>query len=230
MSRFPHHRSGPSHILPRNRQSGLVLIIFLLGVAALLPAPVAEAAPQDKARWDRKYQTEDYIFGKDPIPFLKEVSDLLPKRGQALDLAAGEGRNAVFLATLGLDITAIDISEEGLKKAKALARERGVSIKTIAADLESYRLPAKTYDVIVCTYYLQRDLIPKMKAALKPGGMIVMETYTQDHHKYRPRFPQDYLLKPNELLKWFDDFVILRYQLVDDGQAVYASILAQKPG
>jgi len=140
-----------------------------------------------------------------------------------------EGRNGVFLATKGFQVTGINISETGMKKADILAKEQGVSIETTVVDLEKYQLPPETYDVIICTYYLQRDLFPQMIKALKPGGIVVVETYTLGHLKYRSRFPRQYLLEPNELLHHFKDLTILRYQIQDDGHAAYASILAKKP-
>ena len=187
-----------------------------------------EAAPQDKERWDLKYQTPEYISGKEPIPFLKQSLELLPK-GKALDVAMGEGRNGVYLARRGFAVTGIDISETGLRKAEALATEHGVKITTKVADLEEYKLAPHTYDVIVCTYYLQRDLFPQIISALKPGGMAVVETFTLDHKKYQPGFRQEYLLKPNELLTLFKGLTVIRYQSVDNGEAAYASILVQKP-
>ncbi len=205
-----------------------IAILCLATVFPFMTVLSGETAPKDKERWNRKYGTEQYIFGKTPIAFLRENLHLLPK-GKALDIAMGEGRNGVFLATKGFEVTGIDISETGLKKAHALAQEYGVSIETKVVDLEHYRLPPETYDVIICAYYLQRDLFPQMIEALKPGGVVVVETYTLDHVKYRPRFPRQYLLKPNELLHHFDELTILRYQMRDNGHAVYASLLAQKP-
>ena len=184
--------------------------------------------PRDKQRWNEKYSEEVYRFGKDPIPFLVDQVDRLPK-GKVLDVAMGEGRNGVFLATKGFQVTGIDISERGLQKAQALAAERGTMIETRVADLEEVELESGAYDVVLCTYYLDRSLIPKMKAAVRSGGMVVMETYTLDYQRYRPEFRKDYLLKTNELLDLFRDFTIIHYQLQDTGQAVFASIIAQKP-
>ena len=153
---------------------------------------------------------------------------MLPK-GKVLDLAMGEGRNGVFLATQGFQVTGVDISERGLSKAKTLAADRGVPLTTVVADLESYAIPPNTYDVILCTYYLQRDLFPKIAKALKPEGVAIIETYTMDYRKYRPRFKKAYLLEPNELLELLPGLHVLRYQEVDNGEAAYASILAKKP-
>jgi SAM-dependent methyltransferase len=186
------------------------------------------AAEQDKIRWDKKYADKKYLFGREAIPFLQDHVDLLPK-GHVLDLAMGEGRNSVYLATKGFQVTGVDISAEGLKKAATLAAELGVTITTVVADLESYEIPANSFDVIICTYYLQRDLFPKIATALKPGGIALIETYTMDHIQYSPRFNKAFLLEPNELLTMLPGLRIVRYQEVDTGQAAFASILAQKP-
>lgn len=210
-------------------QSGLLtLFILLAGLLGHVAAGPVLAAPQDKERWNRKYGDEAYIFGKQPISFLVEHLDLLPK-GKALDIAMGEGRNGVYLATKGFDVTGLDISEKGLAKARQLAAERGVSIATEVVDLQQHRLEKNAYDVVLCTYYLQRDLFPQIREALKSGGVAVVETYTLEHRKYRPRFREAYLLRTNELLEHFRDMTILRYQFVDDGNAAYASIIARKP-
>lgn len=205
-----------------------MLVFGLATTLAFCPILEVNAATKDKERWNRKYDTDQFVFGKVPVAFLREHLHLLPK-GKALDIAMGEGRNGVFLATKGFEVTGIDISETGLNKAQALAKEFGAAITTKVVDLEKYQLPTEAYDVIVCTYYLQRDLFPQIIKALKPGGMVVVETFTLDHLKYRSRFPRQFLLESNELLHHFRDLTILRYQMRDDGQASYASILAKKP-
>ena len=212
----------------QTRSGWLTLFILLAGLLGHIATDPVLAAPQDKERWNRKYGDETYIFGKEPISFLVEHLDLLPK-GKALDIAMGEGRNGVYLATKGFDVTGLDISEKGLAKARKLAAERGVSIATEVVDLQQHRLEKNAYDVVLCTYYLQRDLFPQIKEALKSGGVAVVETYTLEHRKYRPRFREEYLLRTNELLEHFQDMTILRYQFVDDGNAAYASIIARKP-
>jgi len=206
---------------------GIGIAVMLL-VSTVSSPHLIWAADQDKMRWDKKYAMEKYLFGREAISFLKDHVDLLPK-GQVLDLAMGEGRNGVFLATKGFQVTGVDISAEGLKKAEALAAEQSATITTVVADLETYDIPLNTFDVIICTYYLQRNLFPKIAAGLKPGGMALIETYTMDHLQYRPRFNKAYLLEPNELLTMVPGLRVLRYQEVDTGQAAFASILAQKP-
>ena len=188
------------------------------------------AGEQDKMFWDRKYETEAYIFGKEPVGFLREHIDLLP-RGKALDVAMGEGRNAVFLAKNGFNVDGCDISEIAVKKALDMAKENNVKIHAFVADLETYKLPKDTYDVIACFYYLQRGLVPQMKEALKPGGMIIYETYTIENRERGFEGPKnkDYLLKPNELLDLFKDLKIIYYrELVLNNKKAIASLIAKK--
>jgi len=200
----------------------------LLGLALLLNTVPAAADPKDRERWDSRFAKEGYFMGKDPIPFLVTHVDLRPK-GKALDLATGEGRNSVYLASKGFQVLGLDISPKGLEKAQKLAAEKQVTIETKAVDLEQYQLERDAYDVILVSYYLQRTLIPQIKAALKSGGVALIETYNLDYLKYNPRFRREWALEQNELLEWFKDFKILRYQTVDDGKEAFSSIIAQKP-
>ena len=200
----------------------------LVALAVVLTVTPVAADPQDRERWDARFAKSDYVMGKDPISFLAAHVDLLPK-GKALDLAMGEGRNGVFLAGKGFQVEGLDISPKGLEKAQKLAAEKHVSIETKAVDLEQYQLERDAYDVVVCTYYLQRDLVPQIKSALKSGGVAVIETYNLDYLKYNPRFRREWTLEKNELLDWFKDFKILRYQEIDNGKEAYSSIMAQKP-
>jgi len=199
----------------------LIFLIFLL----LVPAH-GISHEKDKSRWDSKYDTETYIFGITPIPFLVENLALLPK-GRTLDIAMGEGRHGVFLASRGFDVLGLDISEKGLQKAQRLAKSQNTTIETRVVDLEKYTLEKNAYDLIVCTYYMQRDLFSQFKDALKPGGMALVETYNVDHLKYS-KFNPKWLLQNNELLKIFKDFKVIRYQAVDNGELAYSSILVQK--
>lgn len=200
-------------------------LVFLI-VTAVAGAPLLNAKPRDKDRWDKKYSTEAFIFGKEPVPFLKQNVHLLPK-GKALDIAIGEGRNGVFLATQGFEVVGLDISEKGLAKAHQLAKQNGVSIETRVVDLENHQLKKNAYDVILLMYYMQRDLWPQVNDALKPGGMAIIETYNIDHLKHQ-KFNPKWLLKTNELLEAFKDMKIIRYQAFEDNDQAYSSIIVQK--
>ncbi|WP_282012031.1 class I SAM-dependent methyltransferase [Nitrospina watsonii] len=207
-------------------QTPLCLSLGLLISVFFIAGPVW-AKPKDQDRWNKKYEVDVFLFGKEPVPFLKKNAGLLPK-GKTLDIAMGEGRNGVFLATQGFDVTGWDISTVGLQKAHRLAQEHNVSIETQVVDLEKAELPKNTYDVILMMYYMQRDLFPQIRDALKPGGMAVIETYNVDYLKYRD-FRREWTLDTNELLDVFKDFKIIRYQAYDDGEEAYSSIIAQKP-
>ena len=164
-----------------------------------------------------------------PSEFLVEITGLLP-RGRALDVAMGNGRNAIYLATLGFKVEGVDNSRKAIEEALALARKKGVSIKTRVEDLE--KIPyfeEGAYDLVICFNYLQRSLMPQMKNWVKPGGMLVYETFIVDHARFgKPRNP-DHLLKQNELLHIFRDFRVLRYREgILGGKKAIASILAQK--
>ena len=200
--------------------------LAILVVTAIAWTPLLSAKPRDKERWDKKYGTEAYIFGKQPVPFLKQNIHLLPK-GKALDIAIGEGRNGVFLATQGFEVVGLDISKKGLAKAHQLAKQNGVKIETRVVDLENHQLEKNAYDVILLMYYMQRDLWPQINDALKPGGMAIIETYNVDHLKHQ-KFNPKWLLKPNELLQAFKDMKIIRYQAYEDNDQAYSSIIVQK--
>ena len=167
----------------------------------------------DQTRWDERFKGKEFALGKEPNPFLKKYLPLLP-RGKALDIAAGEGRNAVFLATHGFEVDAVDISEKGLRKARRLAKEEGVRVHTHLSDLDVYPIEEKQFDLIVNFYYLRRSLLPGMKNGLKKGGRFIFETYTLEHRKLGVQGPRHakYFLKPNELLRLFKDFRVLFYR------------------
>ena len=164
-----------------------------------------------------------------PSEFLVENLHLLPK-GKVLDVAMGGGRNAVYLASKGFQVEGVDNSLEAVNKALKLAEEKKVEITTHFVDLESdLFIKEETYDVIICFNFLQRSLIPYIKKGLRPGGMIVYETYIVDQAQFgRPANP-DYLLKHNELLDFFRDYRCLRYHegIIETGRAV-AGIITRK--
>ncbi|HIJ50672.1 MAG TPA: class I SAM-dependent methyltransferase [Nitrospinae bacterium] len=202
-------------------------IIFLTITVLFVFTSSSYAKSKDKDRWNEKYDTEVYLFGEKPIPFLTDNIHILPK-GKALDVAMGEGRNGVYLAAQGFDVTGLDISEKGLEKAHVLAAKNNVTTKTKVVDLESIQFEPNSYDLILCTYYMDRGLYKKFRDALKPGGMLLIETYNIDYLKYR-RFNAKWALNTNELLDLFKGMRILRYQDYDDAREAYSSIIAQKP-
>jgi SAM-dependent methyltransferase len=187
----------------------------------------------DSKKWDSRFKGEEFAFGKEPNPFLKRYIHLLPK-GKALDIASGEGRNAVFLAQQGFEVDAVDFSRVGLKKAQKLAREREVTINTLLADLNTYHIEEEKYDLIANFYFLRRSLIPKIKKGLKKGGRVIFETYLLEQRELGTDGPKQtqYFLKPNELLRLFKGFRILLYRegIFKEGgrRKAVASLIAEK--
>ncbi len=187
----------------------------------------------DQKRWNDRFGREEFAFGKEPNPFLKKHIRLLPK-GKALDIASGEGRNAVFLAQNGFEVDAVDISEKGLKKAQKLARDKGVKINTFLIDLDQYQIKKERYDLIANFYFLRRRLIPRIKKGLKNGGRVIFETYLLEHRTLGTGGPKQakYFLKPNELLGLFKDLRILFYRegIFKEGgrRKAVASLIAEK--
>jgi len=187
----------------------------------------------DQKRWDKRFGRKEFALGKGPNPFLKKHISLLSK-GNALDIATGEGRNAVFLAQNGFGVDAVDISQEGLKKARKLAREKGVKVNTLLVDLDHYQIEKDRYDLIANFYFLKRRLIPRVREGLRRGGRVIFETYILEHRTLGTGGPKQakYFLKPNELLRLFKDFRILFYRegIFREGgkRKAIASLIAEK--
>ena len=145
--------------------------------------------------WDERYQTPEYIFGDQPCQWLIMNQHRLPKSGSAIALGDGEGRNGVFLAEVGLQVTSVDLSEVGLSKARDLASTRGVAIQTVQADLEHYEITPESQDLIVSIYCHLPDAIrqlvhSRVEEALKPGGLFILEAFHHSQLKYQSGGPK----------------------------------------
>ena len=182
---------------------------------------------KDKEKWDSKYGGTEYITSKEPCAWLTDNADLLTGKGLALDMASGEGRNAVFAAEKGYETLAIDVSANGLGKARSLANEKNVTIETSVVDLDDWKFEQNAFDLVLCFNFLERRIFPDIKNTLKPGGLIFYETFTIDYLKYS-NFKRDWVLEHNELLEAFSEFHILRYREVDHDNKAFASLVARK--
>ncbi len=156
-------------------------------------------------KWDERYSEQGYTYGTTPNAFLVSVVDRLPQ-GKILMLAEGEGRNAVYLASLGYQVTAVDSSAVGLGKAAALAEERGVKITTVVADLGEYRIEPGLWDGIVSCYChipspIRTALHKAVVRGLKPGGVFVLEGFSKEQMDYDTGGPKnlDMLLALDDL-------------------------------
>lgn len=131
--------------------------------------------------WDKKYSATEYVYGTEPNDFLRERFAEIPM-GPVLCLADGEGRNSVFLAQQGYDVTAIDQSIEGIKKGQRLAADRGVSVKAICGDLADFDFGQEKWAGIVSIFChlpspFRQSVHAKAVKGLKPGGVFLLEAY-----------------------------------------------------
>lgn len=148
-------------------------------------------------RWQTRFAAPGYLFGKEPNVFLKSQAHLLRKGQTALSIADGEGRNGVFLAGLGLDVLSIDYSSWAQDKARALAAERGVTLRVAQADVTAWVWPDNAYDVIAAIFVQfatpeqRTKMFDGFRRALKPGGLLLMQGYRPKQLDYKTGGPPD---------------------------------------
>ncbi len=166
-------------------------------------------------------------MSRSPLPrFFWKSRGLYPK-GVVWTWLPGRGGNALFMAGQDYSVDVLDWSFEGLAALRSRAAGSRLRLNLVAADLTSFPLPEERYSVLLCFRYLQRDLWPDMARALKPGGALVMETFTVERVKSRPNFPIEYCLEPGELRTAFPDLQVGVYR--EDPGLETASILAFRP-
>lgn len=180
----------------------------------------------DYEAWEERYRNPRPDRKRHPNGWLAQHVDRLPP-GRALDVAMGEGRNSLFLARRGYEVTGVDRSPTAVARALAWAAEEGLEVEAQVRDLETCRLPEGPFDVVVVTRFLQRSLFGPLVEALRPGGMLVYETFTLGRLA-NGDFDPAHLLQPGELRRAFQDLEILAYR-EEDRPAYQASLLARKP-
>jgi len=200
---------------------GYASVAWLDGPLALVPNGLSDLSPA--ARLWR------------PSPFLEEVLPLLPPPAdgvRVLDLAAGAGREAVFAALHGYQVEAWDHDRDALERACELARRHGVELETTVKDLERRdpEVPSAAYQVVMTFRFLHRPLLPRVAAAVAPGGWVIYETFLRGQEQFgRPRHPR-FLLDPGELPGHFPDFLVERYEEKTPPEGPWlARLLARKP-
>ncbi len=168
---------------------------------------VSDNSGKNHGKWDGRFRGEEFTLGTEPSPYLSEnidfVKSLVPGR-KALDVACGEGRNSIFLAREGFDVTGIDISEAGLEKASKWMKRDNLHIDFLIRDLERYEF-TETYDLIINFNFLLRGLISKEVAALRPEGVIVFDSIL-DSPFVPTSHRKEFLLQPGELYAIFSSF------------------------
>lgn len=184
-------------------------------------------ADADREKWDARYRTGDYPQG-DPT-WLKHFEDDLPKKGRALDVAAGSGRLSIWLARRGLDVLAIDISPVGLALAREAASDEDVHLATRAIDLEKQPVPEGPYALVACFHYRQRTLLPVLVASLDEAGMLVAEMATVRNLERSAKPSRRWLCEPNELVRdLHGSMELLYYREQWVGERHLARLIARK--
>jgi 2-polyprenyl-3-methyl-5-hydroxy-6-metoxy-1,4-benzoquinol methylase len=151
----------------------------------------------DDARefWDQRYRAPEYIFGTAPNRFLASQQSLFRPGQEVLDVACGEGRNSVWLASLGCHVLGVDVSPLALEKAARLALERKVAVTWSEADIRNWQWEPARFDAIVCIFIQFAEpgqrarVFDGLKATLKPGGMVVLQGYTPKQVEYKTGGP-----------------------------------------
>ena len=160
---------------------------------------------QDQLRWNEKYAAGD--FPKEPSPIVREFYRRAPK-GQALDIAAGSGRNAIFLANHGFKVAALDISDRALA-----GLDKHPNVTPVCVDFDTFDIPMNRYDLILNIRFLHRRLFPQIIEGLTDGGVLIFETYLMTPEVALPGVHRrDFMLRPNELLHSFLPLRILHYR------------------
>jgi len=194
--------------------------------------------------WDERFSEPGFAYGTDPNGFLSSVAERIPK-GHVLSLAEGEGRNAVYLAGLGHEVTAVDTSSVGLAKAEGLARERGVSITTVNADLAEFVIEPGFWQGIVSIYChlplpIRTALHRRCVAGLAPGGVFILEGFTPRQLEHGTGGPKniELLMEPKALRDELNGLELEIAHEIErpvaagkyhDGTAAVVQILAAKP-
>lgn len=171
---------------------------------------------EDKERWDKKYKSN--IIPSKIVEVVENYAKLATGKS-ALDIACGMGRNSKFLAESGFDVHALDISEVAIESLKDIE-----NIRAEMVDFDSYSLKENSYDLIVCTYFLERKLFPQIEKALKEDGIFIFETFMHDAENTKVPSNKSFLLNKGELEATFDD----RYNLMHLSEWMDENICGEK--
>ncbi len=199
----------------------------------------------DANGWDARYRSTDLVWSAGPNAFVAELCADLPA-GRSIDLAAGEGRNALWLAERGWTSTAVDFSPVAIDKALAIAERRGVTIEGVVADLDDYVPTPAGYDLVLVAYLQLPDdrlapILRRAAAAVAPGGTFLLVNHDAENLEHGYGGPQDaaVLTTPDQVVASLGDgFTVERAEVAkrvvstDDGEraALDTLVLARRFG
>jgi len=171
-----------------------------------------------KEMWDQRFSEQNYAYGKQPNAFIKDINERLPKDSKVGCFAEGEGRNGVYLAKMGHDVTILDQSDQGLNKALQLAKKEGVSIETVQGDLTEMEMESDQFDAAVMVFghvpkQDQSFLMEQMIRSVKPGGHVLFEVYSEAQLSYGTGGPKsmEMLYAAEDVLDWIKDYKCLHF-------------------
>jgi len=171
-----------------------------------------------KEKWNKQFSENQFTYGKTVNAFIREKSHLFSPHSNLACFAEGEGRNAVFLANAGHHIIAYDVSSIGLKHAKILAEENDVPIETVEADLTEFKVEKEKYDGAIMVFgHVEKEkqefLIKNIIDAVKSGGYVLFEVYSEDQLKYDTGGPgnKQFLYRPMDILKWIAPYTCIHF-------------------
>ena len=165
-----------------------------------------------EAKWDKIYASRDKKNQGSVNEGLLAVSELLPFNGRALDLAGGSGRNAVWLAKRGLDVTLLDVSSEGLKQASQNAIGLGLNLKLSKINLEEDSPPVGPWDLIIVVNYCQTELYKTINELLSPGGVVAVVQATVKNLERHSSPSERFLLDEKEIGGLFEDLNVIHHE------------------
>jgi len=171
---------------------------------------MANIRRDDRVHWNQRYTERPWP--DEPSPWLVANAELLPEPESALDVAGGTGRNAVWLASRGWDVTIVDVSDVALAMATNRAEMRHAALSTHLTDLSTDPLPEGPWDLIVLFHYLDRAILPALTAALRPGGVLIGALATVSNLERNPRPPLAYVLEDGELPALMGELELIRYE------------------
>jgi len=186
----------------------------------------------DRIKWNQRFASDDSYLGERPSPLLlreiNRIRQLTPGK-RALDIACGEGRNSIFLAQNGFEVTALDISDVGLAKAVRQAEENGVVIDFQRLDLDSYQFSEK-FDLIIIFNFLLREMIPPAVQALAPNGLLIIDTLMESPQLLATHKNPAYFLRRSELPDICRDLQgeVLVYEELAEDETPTARLLFRK--
>lgn len=185
----------------------------------------------DQNRWNKKYENKISTLSEMPSEWLIRHEKFLKSqpKGKALDIACGNGRNAIYLAKMGFEVDAVDISDVAINWLKTKGIKENLPIFPKIMDLENEDFPNDNYQIILNFNYLQRSLFPKIIENLAPNGLLFFETFGIDHIEVcESSMNRDYVLGRNELLNAFKELNVLRYEEGVFGNKGRAKLLGRK--